>query len=255
MAKLIFLGTASAVAYQGHENSFLVLKGEKSAILVDCSSRPVIRLKDAGIDHDDLSDLIITHFHPDHVSGLATLIMDMWILGREKEFHIHGCEHSISRAVKMMDLFGWQDWTGIYPVHFHTLPEEELAPILDNQEFKILSSPVQHMIPTIGIRIEYKGGEYVIAYSSDTLPVPETVRLADNADVLIHEATGSTFHHSTASQAGEIAAQAGVKELYLTHYPSEEKISPDVTLSDAKKTFPGKVFLAEDFMEIKFKAE
>jgi len=255
MAKLIFLGTASAVAYQGHENTFLVLQGEESSILVDCSSRPVMRLKDAGIDHNDLSDLIITHFHPDHVSGLATLIMDMWILGREKEFHIHGCEHAISRAIKMMDLFGWQDWTDIYPVHFHTLPLDELAPVLDNCEFKILSSPVQHMIPTIGIRIEYRGGEFVVAYSSDTLPVPETVRLAADADVLIHEATGTTFHHSTASQAGEIASQAGVKALYLIHYPPEEKISSDSTLSEAKKTFPGNVYLAEDFMGVEFKGE
>ena len=255
MAKLIFLGTASAVAYQDHENSFLVLKGEESSILVDCSSRPVMRLKDAGIDYKDLSDLIITHFHPDHVSGLATLIMDMWILGREKEFHIHGCEHAITRAKKMMDLFGWQDWTGIYPVYFHTLPQDELTVVLDNQEFKILSSPVQHMIPTLGIRIEYMGGKFVAAYSADTIPVPETVRLAADADVLIHEAAGTTFHHSTASQAGEIASQAGVKALYLIHYPSAEVISPESTLGDAKKTFPGDVFLAEDFMEIEFKGE
>lgn len=242
MAKLIFLGTASAVAYQDHENSFLVIKGEESSILVDCSSRPVIRLKEAGIDHNDLSDLIITHFHPDHVSGLATLIMDMWILGRKEEFHIHGCEHAITRAIKMMDLFGWQDWTDLYPVHFHTLPDVELAPVLGNREFKILSSPVKHMIPTIGLRIEYMDGEFVAAYSSDTSPVPETVRLAEDADVLIHEASGTTFHHSTASQAGEIASQAGVKALYLTHYPSAEKISPDSTLSEAKKNLPRECF-------------
>lgn len=255
MANLIFLGTASAVAYQGHENSFLVIKGDESSILVDCSSRPVMRLKDAGIDHNDLSDLIITHFHPDHVSGLATLIMDMWILGRQKEFHIHGCDHAITRAIKMMDLFGWQEWTDIYPVHFHTLPDEELAPVLENREFKVFSSPVQHMIPTIGIRIDYMDGEFVIAYSSDTSAVPETIRLAADADVLIHEATGTTFHHSTASQAGEIASQAGVNVLYLTHYPSAKYIDPESTLSEAKKTFPGSVFLAEDFMEIEFKGE
>jgi ribonuclease Z len=255
MAKLIFLGTASAVAYQGHENSFLVLQGEDSSILVDCSTRPVMRLKEAGIDHNDLSDLIITHFHPDHVSGLATLIMDMWILGREKDFHIHGCEHAISRAIKLMDLFGWQEWSDLYPVHFHTLPLDELAPVLENQEFKILSSPVKHMIPTLGIRVEYRGGEFVIAYSSDTSPVPETVKLAADADVLIHEAAGTTFHHSTASQAGEIASQAGVKDLYLIHYPSAEMISPDFTFSEAKKTFPGNVYLAEDLMEIEFKGE
>ena len=252
MAKLIFLGTASAVAYQGHENSFLVLQGEDSSILVDCSARPVMRLNEAGIDFNQLSDLIITHFHPDHVSGLATLIMDMWILGREKEFHIHGCEHAITRAIKMMDLFGWQDWTGIYPVHFHTLPMEELAPVLDNQEFKILSSPVQHMIPTLGIRIEYRAGEFVAAYSSDTSPVQQTVKLAADADVLIHEATGTTYHHSTASQAGKIASQANVKTLYLIHYPSDNEISFETTLSETKKTFPGNVFLAEDFMEIEF---
>jgi ribonuclease Z len=255
MAKLIFLGTASAVAYQGHENSFLVLQGETSSILVDCSTRPVMRLKEAGIDHNDLSDLIITHFHPDHVSGLATLIMDMWILGREKDFHIHGCEHAITRAIKLVDLFGWQDWSDLYPVHFHTLPLDELAPVLENQEFKIFSSPVQHMIPTLGIRVEYKGGEFVVAYSSDTSPVPETVTLAADADVLIHEAAGTIYHHSTASQAGEIASQAGVKDLYLIHYPSPELISPDYTLSEAKKTFPGNVYLAEDFMEIEFKGE
>ena len=252
MAKLIFLGTASAVAYPGHENSFLVLQGENSSILVDCSAHPVMRLKKAGIDFNHLSDLIITHFHPDHVSGLASLIMDMWILGRKKELNIHGCEHAITRAVKMMDLFGWEDWTEMYPVHFHTLPLEELIPVIDNEEFKILSSPVEHMIPNLGIRIEYKKGDFVVAYSSDTLPIPQTVRLAADADVLIHEASGTTFHHSTAAQAGEIATQANVKTLYLIHYPSEEVISLESTLNEAQKTFPGNVILAEDFMEIDF---
>ncbi|MCJ7734157.1 MAG: MBL fold metallo-hydrolase, partial [Anaerolineales bacterium] len=77
MAKLIFLGTASAVAFEGHENSFLVIKGDLSTILVDCAAKPVLRLKEAGVHFNEVSDLIITHFHPDHVSGLANLLMDM----------------------------------------------------------------------------------------------------------------------------------------------------------------------------------
>jgi len=101
----------------------------------------------------------------------------------------------------MMDLFGWQDWTDIYPVHFHTLPEEELAPVLENQDFRIFSSPVKHMIPTIGIRIEYRGGEFVAAYSSDTSPVPQTVKLAADADVLIHEAAKYPHIHDQYSQS------------------------------------------------------
>ncbi len=250
--KLIFLGTSSAVSYPGHENSFLVVKGEENAILVDCSARPLRRLAEAGVDFNQLTDLIITHFHPDHVSGLATLIMEMWILGREKEFHIHGCEHAVSRAKKMLDLYGWEDWVGIYPVYFHSLPMEELTPVLERGDLKIWSSPVRHLIPTIGIRIEYREGDFVAAYSSDTEPVPQTERLSEGADVLIHEAANTPNFHSTPAQAGEIAARAGVKSLYLIHYPSEEIFNSETALAEAKKTFSGKVSLAQDLMEIEF---
>jgi ribonuclease Z len=255
MAKLIFLGTASAVAYEGHENSFMVLKGQKSSILIDVSTKPLLKLEKLGINPEDLSDLIITHFHPDHVSGLPNLLMDMWILGRKEEFSIYSNEHAISRAMKMMDLFGWKDWKGFYPVSFHNLPLEELTPVIDNGEFRIVSSPVKHMIPTIGIRIDHLQSGYSVAYSSDTQPVPETIRLAAGVDLLIHEANGTTVYHSTAEQAGEIAAQAGVKTLYLIHYPPESIISAESMLADAKKTFPGHVLLAEDLMEIEFKGE
>lgn len=252
MAKLIFLGTASAVAFEGHENSFLVIKGDQSAILLDCAAKPVLRLKEAGVHFNEVSDLIITHFHPDHVSGLANLLMDMWILGRKKELTIHSSNHAISRTKKMLDLYDWQEWTGLYPVVFDEISEKELTRVLETPEFRILSSPVEHMIPTLGLRIEYLAGKTIVVYSSDTAPVPQTVRLAAGADVLIHEATGSIYHHSTPAQAGEIAEQAGVNSLYLTHYSFSGDLTPETILNDAKKTFPGNIILAEDFMEIEF---
>jgi len=49
LAKLIFLGTASAVAFEGHENTFMVIQGEQSSILVDCASNPILKLRKAGI--------------------------------------------------------------------------------------------------------------------------------------------------------------------------------------------------------------
>jgi len=250
MAKLVFLGTASAVAYEGHENSFFALEGENSTILVDCASRPLRRMAEGGIQPGRMNDLIITHFHPDHVGGMPNLLMDLWLLGRDREFHIHGNGHSISRAQKMMDLFEWNTWTGMYPINFHEIPAVEFAPVLETPDFRILSSPVQHMIPALGLRIEYGGGDYILAYSSDTNPVDETVRLAAGADVLIHEASGASDGHSTPGEAGEIAARAGVKKLYLIHYSLRGQTTKETLLSDAKKTFPGKVFLAEDLMSI-----
>lgn len=252
MARAVFLGTASAVSYEDHENSFLVIQGESTSILIDCSVKPVQRLQEAGIAFNDVSALIITHFHPDHVGGLANLLMDMWILGRESEFQIYGAEHAISRARTMMDLFEWQSWTGMYPVSFHEVPLDELAPVLKTDEFQIFSSPVEHMIPTLGLRVEYQGGAFVLAYSSDTNPVDATVRLAAGADALIHEAAGDYQFHTAPAEAGKIAARAGVQSLYLTHYSLAGDTVMEDLLADAKKTFPGEVVLAEDFMAIPF---
>ena len=250
MAQVTFLGTASAVAYEGHENTFFAVEGESSTILVDCPARPLRRLEEGKVQTAHLDDLIITHFHADHVSGLPNLLMDMWLLGRKKEFTIHGNSHSISRTQKMMDLFEWDTWTGMYPVNFHVVPDDELALVLDTAEFKILASPVKHMIPTLGLRFEYLGGECVLAYSGDTTPIEGTVRLARSADILIHEAAGSGEWHSSAAEAGEIAARAGVTTLYLIHYSLREETSQETLLAEAKKTFAGKVFLAEDLLVV-----
>ena len=253
MAKLIFLGTASAVAFEGHENTYMVLQGDKSSILIDCAAKPLLQLKKTGIHFNDLSDLVITHFHADHVSGLANLLMDMWILGRQTKFCIHGSQHSISRAETMMGLFEWDTWKNMYPVSFHTIPLIESSLVLENSEFKIHSSPVEHLIPTLGLRIENLENGFVAAYSSDTNPVEQMVRLAAGADVLIHEAGGSFQGHSTSAEAGEIASQAQAGKLYLIHYSMYGGKTAASIISGAADTFPGEVVLAEDLMEIEFR--
>jgi ribonuclease Z len=255
MAKLVFLGTASALAYPGHENSFFVLEGESSSVLVDCAARALRRLQEANINLDHLNDLIITHFHPDHVSGLPNLLMGMWLLGRKTEFTVHGNAHSIQRAIKMMELFEWEAWKGMYPVYFNHIPESELAPVLSTPDFQIRSSPVEHLIPTLGLRIECQEGDFTLAYSSDTNPIEETVRLGSGADILIHEAAGDAPGHTTPAEAGEIAARADANELYLIHYSLQGETKAETLLAGAKKTFPRKVILAEDLMEIDCKRD
>lgn len=249
MPRIVFLGTANAVSYPDHENSHLVFEGQEETILVDCVGNPLNRLRKAGIDIHQITSVVITHFHPDHVSGLPLLLMNMWLLGREKQLDLYGLNHSLDRVKKMMELFDWSSWGGMYPMAFHPLPAEEITLVMDNTDFRVHSSPVDHLVPTIGLRVEFRQEDFQVAYSSDTGPCPEMIKLSEGVDVLIHEAGGDYRGHTTAAQAGEIAQQAGVNLLYLIHYSLHEKTAAE-HLAEAKKTFAGRVTMAEDFLTI-----
>lgn len=96
-----------------------------------------------------------------------------------------------------------------------------------------------------------------IVYSGDTRPNRGLVELARGANVLIHEATfdeslgerAREDSHSTAREAAETAAQAGVDLLVLTHISARY---PDAMplLEEARDVFPN-VIAAEDLMVLR----
>jgi ribonuclease Z len=251
MPKLFFLGTSNAIPDESHENTHMVLVGEKRIVLIDCVDSPILRFKKVDVDFNLLSDLILTHFHPDHVSGVPQLLMNMWLMGRSLPLDIYGLHHTLDRIENLMGLYGWSEWPGFFPVVFHRLPDHEMLPVLECEEFRILATPVQHFIPTIGLRIEFLKSQKVLAYSCDTEPCPQVVRLAEGADILIHEASGPLPGHSSAVQAGEAAAKAEVGALYLIHYPTGQFASADL-LSEARTKYAGPVTQAMDFDSLTF---
>jgi len=93
-----------------------------------------------------------------------------------------------------------------------------------------------------------------IVYSGDTRPTRELVRLAENADLLIHDATfddqlkdrALEDGHSTPSQAAETAKEAGVKRLILTHISARYE-NQTLLEKQARKVFP-RADVAEDYL-------
>ena len=98
------------------------------------------------------------------------------------------------------------------------------------------------------------------AYSGDTRPNQNMIKLAEGADLLIHESTfGEEIDdtldraHTRVADAAETAKKAGVKQLILTHFSRRyQDVSP--LLKIAKDIFP-KTEAAEDFMKVELKRE
>jgi ribonuclease Z len=248
MTELIILGSSNAVPSPGHENTHLALITPERKLLIDCVST-VVRLEQAGLDANDITDIILTHFHPDHISGLPLLLMDMWLMGRRRPLTIHGLGYTLERVETMMGLYGWDEWPNFFTVNFGRIPDQEMAVVLEDSQLRILSSPVKHFLPNICLRFELKTLKKSIAYSCDTEPCQAVLDIAQGVDYLLHEATGPSAGHSSPAQAAEIARQAGAGALYLIHYPTGRFASGDM-LAEARANFDGKVLQALDFMKI-----
>ncbi|WP_040949245.1 ribonuclease Z [Gorillibacterium massiliense] len=94
----------------------------------------------------------------------------------------------------------------------------------------------------------------IVTIAGDTRYSKSTLKLARNADLLVHEATFShelkemaeDYGHSTAVQAAELAAEAGVKRLVLTHISSRYQGKEEILLEQAQGVFPH-VSIAADY--------
>lgn len=151
------------------------------------------------------------------------------------------------------------------PGHFDPIRARELG---------IPSGPLYGRLKA-GERIELEDGRIIdgadltgppiqgrkVVFCGDTTFHPGSVELSADADLLIHEATyvsadvqlADRANHSTAAMAAEVARQAGVRRLLLTHfslrYESEGNPSLDDLVSEARFIFPN-TGLAYDFLSV-----
>ncbi len=93
-----------------------------------------------------------------------------------------------------------------------------------------------------------------VVYTGDTRPVDAVVEAATDADLLIHDATFADDErdrarhtgHSTAREAGQVAARAGAERLALTHLSSRYAGKWKRLEREASEAFEGACFVASD---------
>ena len=246
MARLIILGSGAALSDASRDNTYMVIEGRESSILIDCAGSPLHKLQTVGVNLDTLDALIVTHHHPDHIYGVPVLLLGLWLYGRQETFHIYGPRKSIAAITSIMDALEWQDWPCEMPVAFHEVEMREGYRVIESPEFEITAAPVEHHVPTIAVKVMSKETGRTIVYSSDTEPCDALARLAQGADILIHESTGDYAGHSTPAQAGAMARRCGVGKLVLIHFKALDGELNDLQRA-AEAEFGGPVELAEDY--------
>lgn len=229
------------------DNTYMVVEGRESSILIDCGGSPLHKLRAVGVDLDTLDSLIVTHHHPDHIYGVPILLLGLWLHGRQEPFHIFAPQRSVAAIISIMDSLEWQDWPCTMPVTFHEVEMREGYKVIESPEFEITTTPVEHFVPTIAVKVMSKQTGRAIAYSSDTEPCEALARLAQGVDILLHESTGDYAGHSTPAQAGAMARRCGAGKLVLIHFTALDSELDDLRRA-AEAEFEGSVELAEDLV-------
>nr|MDT0665158.1 MBL fold metallo-hydrolase [Micromonospora sp. DSM 115978] len=107
--------------------------------------------------------------------------------------------------------------------------------------------PQQHTLPNCGIRVETTEGTF--AYTGDAQYTGALVDLARDVDLLLAEATlelpDDCFHgHLSATEAGYVARDAGVGQLVLTHFVTDDQPWLAARKAEAERCYTGPVHLA-----------
>lgn len=187
--------------------------------------------------------LLLSHLHADHCLDAAGLLV--WrryhpepVPGRTRVWGPAATARRIAAASStspsdvedITDVVDLSVWRSGDAVHFGSLA--------------VLPQLVDHPCEAFGLRITDTAG-MTLVYTGDTGPCAEVEQLAAEADVLLAEASWTDAPdrpagvHLSGTQAGRLAAAAGVGRLLLTHIPPWTP-REDV-LAEARAEFGGPV--------------
>lgn len=248
MPTLHLLGTGAALSDADRTTTMLAFRTEGSVLVVDCGGDLIHRLLACRLDPGEITALVITHEHPDHVSGFPLFMEKVWLSKRKRPIPVCGPETALSQARRLFESFDTSGWQGMPEIEWRTVALEEGASVWEDERWRVTASPGEHSVPAVGLRVEDVRGGGVVAYSGDTERSDSIARLAAAADILVHEAGGDFSGHTTMQDAAHIARQADVGRLVLVHLPPRSERGD---LEEARQSF-GAIELGVDGAEYRF---
>lgn len=192
---------------------------------------------------DAVDAVLVTHLHPDHWLDLCPYFV-------ARTYHPEGPRSAVAvygphaTAAQLAAAYGGARddarFAEVFSFRDVVAGRQTVGP------FTITAARAAHPIECWAVRIE--AGARVLVYTADTGPSSVVAELARGADLLLAEAafvdgaSNPPGLHLTGRQAGELARDAGVGRLVVTHVPPWN--DPAVALAEASAVFDGACVLA-----------
>jgi len=278
--RLILLGTGGGPRpRKANSAPAQVIVVNDTAYVVDCGNGVARQLVFAGVPLATLRHVFITHHHSDHNADYGNLLWLAWTAGLRTRVDTWGPPPLEKMTNLFFEMNAYDINTRIADegrvplvplVHVHELTQG--GPVMQDENVKVTAALVHHppVAPSFGYRFDAADRSIVI--SGDTAPSDNLIKLAQGADLLVHEALyvpgvdrlvarvpnaaalkqSIMSHHTTAEDAGRVATAAGVKTLVLSHLvPADDPAITDQMWIDAARVhFQGPVVVGKDLLEL-----
>jgi ribonuclease BN (tRNA processing enzyme) len=278
--RLILLGTGGGPRpRKASSGSAQVIVINGLAYVVDCGDGVARQLAFADVPLSTLRHVFLTHHHSDHNADYGNLILLAWTAGLRTRIDSWG-PPPLSKITRLFFELNKNDIDvrvaneGRVPlvplVHVHELRGG--GPVMSDEYVKVTAALVDHppVVPAFAYRFDTADRSIVI--SGDTAPSDNLLKLAADAEVLVHSVmyppaldrlvarvpnaaalkASILAHQTSAEDAGRIAQRAGVKTLVLSHFvpPDDPEVTDQMWMDAARIHFRGTVVVGKDLLDL-----
>jgi ribonuclease BN (tRNA processing enzyme) len=223
--KLVVLGSGTAVPHPERSSSGYWLETGSGTLLLDCAASAIHRMAQEKLDWANLDAIWISHFHLDHVGGLAPFLFGtkyaVETQNRTKPLKVFSPTGLKDLLKKFDEAYDYGIFKQPFPLEIVEVAPEREFEILPNFAAQTLSTP--HTDESLAIRIDGENKRFV--FTSDTGFEEKLGEFARNADLFLTEASfvekSPVALHIAAPEAVELFKKAEPKRAMLTHFYGE----------------------------------
>jgi ribonuclease Z len=253
MSELHFLGTGGSVATAERDNTSFLVKEGQELILVDCPGSVLQKIKKLDFNPLQISSILITHLHTDHVYGLPSFVHSLML--EDFLVRIYGSEETIDFSRQLLDMFHLLKKALKIQIEFISLKPGENAELTDSLEVQAFRVP--HNSSSLAYHFFFRKSGKELIYSGDTPNDSLVFQEARAKDYLIHDCSApSRFFqkypslytmHTHSLELGKHSQEAGVKCLIPCHFFGELEFSLAEIEEEIRKNYKGKLIIPRDY--------